>query len=255
MKKLDDFDEVPKVLCKYRKWNKFTKDILRKHQLYFSDPNDFNDPYDCLPKVAETVFNISPNSCINFPNKNGSNIELPILSGSFKMNFNYQEQIVEAYWSTYRICSFTEIADNILMWSHYAEFHKGICLIFDTTKDTTCFSRGYKIHYSKKRPEDGLGQGKQLDNPLRTKFRDWRYEREYRIIKSQKEYYANKRSQLFDFKPEALTEIIFGAKFPEEQYLKVIRMCARYGLRHVKFSKIRLAKTKLYKLTKVPIED
>ena len=250
---MKDFCKIPAVLYKYRSWNENTKKILSDHQLYFSNPDDFNDPYDCKPVVEEVEFRLTPDAKVFFHNADGSSVVTPISNGDLSVGYQMQKQIVEQSWASFRICSFTVKADNILMWSHYADYHKGICLVFDTTKDSQCFSLGCKVNYSKIRPKYSLCQAVKTINPLNTKFIDWQYEKEYRIIKSHLEYCKNDKSNLFYFQPEALTEIIFGAKAPIELYFEVKSMCDANGLGHVKFSKMNIADVELYRLTKVPI--
>lgn len=252
---LDDLYKIPSVLYKYRSWNDYTKKILTDHQLYFSDPDDFNDPYECKPIVEKVDFQFTSDAKVFFHNADGSHIESPITNGKLSIGYNLQKQMVEQSWASFRISSFTEKADNILMWSHYADYHKGICLVFDTTKDPVCFANGCGIIYSNKRPICGLGQKVKTVNPLTTKFIDWQYEEEFRIIKNNSEIKKNHHSKLFDFNPEALIEIIFGAKAPLERYFEIRQICDENGLGHVKFSKMHLADVELYKLIKVPIEN
>ena len=66
-------------------------DIITKRELYFSDPNKFNDPYDC--KIAE-----------------------------------YLNKYLKPY---YVLCFSTDKCDKILMFSHYADCHTGLCLQFE----------------------------------------------------------------------------------------------------------------------------
>ena len=74
---------------------------------------------------------------------------------------------------------FSKCWRNPVLWSHYAEEHKGICLGFDVPE--SCL---HEVKYVPERlqfeqliPDDG-----QLQHLLRTKFKDWRYEAEYRRI-------------------------------------------------------------------------
>lgn len=64
-----------------------------------------------------------------------------------------------------------------VLWAHYSEKHKGICLAFDVPRD-----RVTNIKYVKKR----LMQPKKLDEPvahqmLFTKYSGWSYEKEVRV--------------------------------------------------------------------------
>ncbi len=74
---------------------------------------------------------------------------------------------------------------NPLMWSHYADRHKGICLGFDVTDDA-CQPVNYSSIRSqtiqscfKKGVEPNIDQ---VTNWLQTKFDGWQYEDEVRLI-------------------------------------------------------------------------
>lgn len=247
-------DNLPKTLYKYRAWNEYTKQILTNHQLYFSNPDDFNDPYDCKPFVQESEFRIISNTTVFFHDTDGSVVKSPVEDGTMSIGYGLQKRLAQQLWSSFRICSFSIIFDSILMWSHYANYHKGICLVFDSSKDTDCFSTGCGIFYSNKRPTYAIGQTIGTANPVNTKFENWAYEQEFRLIKSQSECYKNNTSNLFAFKPEALSEIIFGAKAPRELFFEVKKICDENGLEHVKYSKMYLADLELYNLLKAPLK-
>ena len=92
-------DKVPDKLYIYRSWSESqkcrTKEILEYHQLYLSDPLSFNDPFDCQMQIY------APNYDIN----------------DFSANVG-----IRCFSATY---------NNILMWSHYADGHRGLCIEFD----------------------------------------------------------------------------------------------------------------------------
>lgn len=85
------------------------------------------------------------------------------------------------------IISFTTEDKNILMWSHYADSHKGMVIGFDASHSFFCNPKPYdsytgKLHevdYSKERPHDIMNNAKSL---FTTKAEDWAYENEYRLI-------------------------------------------------------------------------
>jgi len=107
---------------------------------------------------------------------------------------------------------------NHLMWAHYANGFKGICVGFDFKKykeNTTLCS----MVYSQKRPE--LTIEKLLDNTLReeyiwelmlTKSRCWEYEKEYRMLFNIDEEERKKDFILKDISTEIITEIYFTTK-------------------------------------------
>jgi hypothetical protein len=80
-----------------------------------------------------------------------------------------------------RICSFSNTYHPILLWSHYADGHKGIAI--EITLNSKHYQDLYRIKYVKKIPFIDFKKDNQ--NPisvLRTKIKFWRYEREFRYI-------------------------------------------------------------------------
>ncbi|EPJ9639478.1 DUF2971 domain-containing protein [Klebsiella pneumoniae] len=43
--------DFPSIFYKYRKFDTFSMDALVNDKVYFSDPNNFNDPLDCKPHI------------------------------------------------------------------------------------------------------------------------------------------------------------------------------------------------------------
>jgi hypothetical protein len=105
---------------------------------------------------------------------------------------------------------FSEVNDNILLWSHYADGHRGICLEFDTS--SLLFSKARKVYYSLDFPtidpvkflygshdekvEEGI-------KPLFTKYENWSYEKEWRLFHVE----PNKP---YSYSVEALNSVYFG---------------------------------------------
>ena len=74
---------------------------------------------------------------------------------------------------------FSKSWQNPVLWSHYADEHKGICLGFDVPE--SCL---HEVKYVPERLqfEQLVPDEDQLQQLLRTKFKDWGYEAEYRRI-------------------------------------------------------------------------
>lgn len=78
--------------------------------------------------------------------------------------------------------------NNLLMWSHYADNHKGVAIEFDFPQEILSKSIGEKIHpicYKKKRPEKYL-YNLTLKDWFTYKAKEWKYENEQRLILSLK---------------------------------------------------------------------
>lgn len=147
------------------------------------------------------------------------------------------------------VSSFTERPDNILMWSHYANKHTGVCVEYDFShlekEDITAFL--LPVIYTKKRPllpikkltsligkdgdkasvSDGLYIIRYLLEAILSKSLDWKYEEEWRMI-GMKSLTANHLLEL-----PIITKIIIGVntsdknkeailKFADERKIPVV---------------------------------
>ena len=169
-------DSYPKRLFIYKKWNDFTKEIIEKNQLYLNNPKKFNDPFDCQMQI--------------------------IVSG------NLDESIKKI-----GVCSLSGSKNNILMWSHYADGHCGVCLEFDSSellkKD---MAEIIKVRYVNKIPsylkKFRISESEKLF--LSYKHKDWSYENEYRII------HGNSQEKNFKISPNALKKVYIGCNMKSE---------------------------------------
>ena len=123
---------------------------------------------------------------------------------------------------------FSVLNDNLLLWSHYSNNHKGICAGIDSKilfKATEC-SIG-KVNYTKEYPQVippiNFGNENLEDQDiasffkiLMTKNESWSYEHEYRIFKTR---FANETAVI---PKEAIKQIIIGCKFPSMSFRSLI---------------------------------
>ncbi len=96
--------------------------------------------------------------------------------------------------------------DDILMWSHYADSHKGVCLEFDGM--STFMAHAQEVKYSKMRePIRAYDETHEqmMEKALLTKSDHWAYEDEYRLLR------YKDGPGLVEFRPHNLTGIIVGA--------------------------------------------
>lgn len=99
---------------------------------------------------------------------------------------------------SFRVCCFSRSNDNLLLWAHYAENHKGICLEYDVTEES--FSTQFiPVKYSKLVPVLERVQRYPSGHPsagslavnvkdgsadvFLTKSEDWAYEQELRQLR------------------------------------------------------------------------
>jgi len=79
-----------------------------------------------------------------------------------------------------KICSFSNTFHPILLWSHYANHHKGIAI--EITVNPDHYSNLYKVKYGKNIPELNFDLSPSPIDVLKSKINHWAYEREYRVI-------------------------------------------------------------------------
>ena len=97
---------------------------------------------------------------------------------------------------------------NILLWSHYAANHTGVCLGFAATNYTPFFGSAQKVKYSRAYPAiDVTSEDHEelAESLLLTKSEDWQYEKEWRIFDFQ-------GSGVRTFSEHCLREVILGAR-------------------------------------------
>lgn len=217
IKKMIKDGQLNRSLYKYRSLSKdsndyrYTMDIFANVQLWFSAPKDFNDPFDCklVPQISSTKsFAYAMAQRQTEFNSNNVDVEKAIAQTP-----NVQDYVKKATFNVMNRCgilSLTKMNDDILMWSHYADNHKGICLEFDVTQDYDFFTYPICIDYQTTYPIVDLATNDMkvyVKKLLKTKFIEWSYEKEVRIYKTPK--------GLHSFNPKALRNVYFGCKIDD----------------------------------------
>lgn len=233
------------ILYKYRGDSSNTEGIITEHALWFSSPFVFNDPFDCWSVVDEG----SDNQKTQWIERNrNKDVLFDIIShfnqDTIEQNLNPSllKQCADKTLSQMRICSFSLNCDNILMWSHYAKEHAGMCFMFDFQEDTSMIECCSRINYvSRITPCNVVTTKGRMDlvkNCILSKYTDWKYEEEVRSIKFGKEIQQDSKGQYFCFAPKAIKKIIFGCRAASEVIEKYVSLCKKHEMQHVVFSKM-----------------
>jgi len=230
-------NQLSQFMFKYRTIDS-TKKILDNNSLWYSRPNDFNDPFDCqiVPNTNNTLEEIESFLRNNSEGKiNEYQIkklakEAYEIPGKWK---NIIEQTFDKIINKSGICCFTKDEKNLLMWSHYSDSHKGICLKFDILKDLDFFVYPLPVNYRDDYPDyNHLGDRQTLVNDIiLSKSNDWIYEQEIRVLKIQ-------THGLIKFNQNALAEIIFGCKTTQEEIDEIISLSVAKGF-NLKFKQAK----------------
>ena len=120
----------------------------------------------------------------------------------------------EEFHKTKGLICFSENWRNPVLWSHYAEKHRGICLGFDVPEQyalsVTYRKKRVPIRFQNKDPDQGLDENF-VDELLRTKYEHWAYEAERRMFVSLDEGTRENGIYFYDFDESLiLKEIIVG---------------------------------------------
>lgn len=203
-------------------------DILINQRLWFSNGSNMNDPFECK-MFSEEIFN---KIWENYPIRNHLKDSL------------YSK--VERTLNSVGICSFSKAKKNQLMWSHYANEHKGFCIGFDVERlklsdneinEVDVKYQGVyphkeiieRINHFEKNGHNNNYRDITYDiifSILRTKYTSWKYERELRLIREE--------VTPFTFNPNAINSITFGLKMDSEDKKQIIGLINTPKWRHMK---------------------
>ncbi|WP_316674863.1 DUF2971 domain-containing protein [uncultured Tolumonas sp.] len=208
-------------LYKYQKYSHQTLGSIIKNKIWLSGAKNFNDLFDC--KFQQDKFTENEYIELKHINDFRKKQDIPYVDLGFS-KFEFNEIIfndvktnamyhgAQEYLYEFGIFCLSEIPDSILMWSHYADNHKGICLEFDVDLklNNTLLAVNYATKYPKVSIYDmGINLAKTTHSILATKSADWSYEKEWRYI-------VNDKSDQLINNPFKLTSIIFGARSKSE---------------------------------------
>ena len=108
------------VFFKFREVNKYLIDGLVKGTIYFASPKQLNDPFDCRVDIKKSAKQAIEKL---------SGRKKEILTKLTNME-GYLDQI-QKDTSNVAVCSFSLVLNDPLLWAHYANQHRGLCLTYD----------------------------------------------------------------------------------------------------------------------------
>jgi hypothetical protein len=122
------------------------------------------------------------------------------------------------------VLSFSAVCDSTLMWSHYADNHRGLCLKFSLERWRDMSMALYPVRYSVKRlslqlDAQSFKEGQLIRAVALTKDQGWQYEREWRVV--------GMAPGEFPFPSDALVGIIFGCMTSDADKTRVRRAVPR----------------------------
>jgi hypothetical protein len=228
-------------VCVYDRGTKaprmWTYELLAKRKLFLGAPLNFNDPYDCMvtsdlagreEQLADFIAaNHSPPPT---PADRKRAMEMMRNDASFRqmLEADAREEL-ERRQAVYCFAADSEAVPafgNLLMWGHYADNFRGICLEFDLERLQDTFAIG-RVTYSKHcRPinvfdvllSNDDDMPRRLADWVLTKADCWSYENEWRI-------YAEGVGPR-DYPSDCLTKVFLGSRMPGDDEAMIRRWVA-----------------------------
>lgn len=219
---------------------------VKDKTLKFTNPADFNDPFEFYNELVK--FDISQKhmkQIIKKRIKNKDRIRNKI--ERFKANkpvfINHLIEQFENRKKSTKVSCFSLTNKNILMWSHYSSFHTGACIEFSTDILKETFSQDCLIEsviYKRKLKALNFSKYKEkaINHWILTKSKDWKYEKEKRII------LGNNPDELQRIPAEAILKLTFGCKTEKKDIQNMIKLIETNNLDWIKISKMEMSKRK-----------
>ncbi|MDZ4541634.1 MULTISPECIES: DUF2971 domain-containing protein [Bacillus cereus group] len=226
---------IPVALYKYRAVNLNSIRGLRRNEVWCNSADHFNDPYECALMIGDYAEESLKALMIKQVKEKGvgklssiviSNLEkmelneicmwfAKLVEGGTSLSLhehnliyaitkaeydiktkNDLEKIVTQIKEKTKISCFSEVNDSILMWSHYADNHKGFCIEYnfnEIDEDLNLINALHPAIYS----DEIINVGKHLKKTSKqpdefnqiieeyaaiVKSKEWEYEKEWRIV-------------------------------------------------------------------------
>lgn len=273
-------------LYKYMKEDRI-KNILVDNKIRFTQPIYFNDPFEVklAMKGFDTDENLIKNFDTNFMRIIQEEYEKLDLEIKDKISFetflffanSKKEETKKSYLDVSKneisfliikkkfneitnkligILSLTTKFDNLLMWSHYANEHKGFVVEFNSEndffmlkeEDNYIYKGIQKVNYSKIRPYKFLIKN-EWDELFLIKSEEWSYENEYRIIQRLADADEIKGNiHLFKFPKNLIKSIYCGCNMENSKIEEIYKIIENdLELHHIKVYTTRISE-EFYKL-------
>lgn len=221
---------MPSSLYKYQTLSAYSLASLLNNTVWLAKPSTFNDPFDCaitadrsklkesLAHAIERITQVADPADLVGKNLFG---ERP---GDAEAYEEYRANLKTLLQEIGIFC-LSELPDSMLMWSHYANHHRGFCIEYDCREGSKLRAIANAVLYSDAMPSVSLAdlagehRTEALDSLWRTKASCWSYEREWRVMMPQggRSYQA----------PSPTKAVIFGTRMPESD-----RTMIAHALRH-----------------------
>lgn len=253
--------KLPRYLYKYRAFNVNALRQLDLSEVYYADPSKFNDPLDSNPTIhvdtdLQSLERLLYRMLVKLSGKERALKEMDnhrYMSteyGDYKTDpetaryytsrlADHVDRMLAAELGRHGVLSLGAKWDCPLMWSHYGDEHRGLCIQYDTSD--SAFHNLKPVSYWRPRAVritdmidwkikgDTSAKDKVIDTYFFSKASQWRYEREWRDLAE---------SAGAGGAPAYVSAVLFGLRCDRTVINAIVRLHARSD-RKVKFYAIR----------------
>jgi len=185
----------------------YLRRLIENGELKFTKPSEFNDPFDCCPtQLGEVPVGAFPHAVGDMVNKSIQSIS-SLMHG---------------------ITCFTPHPNKMLMWSHYGDQHRSVCVGFDrrvlldnppiNSEGNPLYENIVEVEYTDNRPDAGSVE------QYYHKSKEWSYEDEHRIISGSKKGDPMWGEGVWPVPPESIKEVVLGARMNNRIEEKVVNL-------------------------------
>ena len=250
-------------LYKYTAIDKYSIDNLLKGLLWLNKPRNFNDPFDCWVHKERIKLQFEDKATIkmmhdfsrllgiheiDFTASNWIQTLEEMLPEQERNKFIKQKEDIKhrkfnGYNNAigekmYITCLSEYSPTGAIMWSHYGDYHKGMCLEYDFSKCVDdCYSMLMPVIYLEHPPIININSNNVSEDDdlhcflfltILCKSIEWKYEKEWRMIKSLEKFSDNDCPNTAPY----LKHIYLGACVEEfgNDYNKIIKIANVNGI-------------------------
>lgn len=200
------------------------RDMVVESLLWMSSPEAFNDPADLqatwVIEGSATELRSRINALVKElePGLSFKQRERKVLDLMQKPREQQVRGVQTSYTQQRRnfgVCCFARDPRNVLMWSHYANGHKGVCLRYEFARDIPVLARAMRVQYLEEDTFQPINWAhakamrEAIGDTLTRKHKRWEYEGEHRIM------LEGQAGTHLRVRPEALAGVILGCHATE----------------------------------------
>lgn len=211
--------------------------VLKDRTVYLAPPSSLNDPFEFTGMVDIECTQDDRKVLLDYVARN----QLKLSEEQIKQSEEKRQSMSESDFWIYLlswevrgllrflyqfsgVSCFTRHFDHPLLWSHYADSHKGVCLVFNNL-DNLCplFKFAAPVEYTDLPPKIRLLDYylnkdnfiNDIHKVFHTKQSAWSYENEWRVVIPSREPMKN-YERLLHFEEQHLCKVILGDKVAPE---------------------------------------